>query len=103
MKWTLANFYLQIIIAYICLFVVLMRMIKIAYAQVYEKVKCKVILLFVCITLILAFRWFIYLCLQFSWMQLRIENLLSEIPFYVSELAISTCYIIFLAKMYDRE
>ena len=63
MKWTLANLYLQIIIAYICLFVILMTMIKIAYPQVYEKVKCKVILLFVGITFILAFRWFVYLCL----------------------------------------
>lgn len=35
-------------------------------------------------------------------MKLQLENLLSEIPFYISELAISTFYIFFLIKMYDR-
>jgi hypothetical protein len=51
----------------------------------------------------MAFRWFIYMCCQFSWIGFELENLLSEVPFYISELAISSCYIFFLTKAYDVE
>ena len=51
----------------------------------------------------MTFRYVIYLCLQFSWISvLKIENLTGEIPFYVSELAASSCFIGFLTKVYDQ-
>lgn len=90
-------------VAYIGLFIVLMAMIKVAYGQVYERVKLKVSLLFTCLVLIMAFRWFIYLCLQFSWIGFDLENVISEIPFYVSELLITSGYIFFLTKVYDSK
>lgn len=101
MKWALANIYLAIVVAYLCLFVLLMAMIKRSYKQVYEQVKCKVILLFSGLIFVMAFRWFYYLCLQFNWIGFNLEDLLNEVPFYVSELLISTAYIVFLSKVYD--
>ena len=101
MKWALANIYLQIIIAYLCLFIILMAMIKMTYSEVYQQVKWKVILLFSGLILVMAFRWFYYLCLQFSWIGFDLENLVSEVPFYVSEILISSAYIVFLSKVYD--
>lgn len=80
-----------------------MSMIKMAYPQIYQLNKCKVFFLFCGVLLIMSFRWVIYLCLQFSWIELlKIENLTGEIPFYVSELAISSCFIGFLTKVYDQ-
>ena len=66
-------------------------------------VKLKVTLLFTGLILIMAFRWFIYLCLQFSWIGLHMERVISEIPFYVSEIVISFGYIYFLTKVYDQK
>lgn len=103
MKWITANIYLQIIIAYVFLFFILMSMIKMAYPQIYQLNKCKVVLLFCGVLLIMSFRWIIYLCLQFSWIEIiQIEKPSGEIPFYVSELAISSCFIGFLTKVYDQ-
>lgn len=101
MKYALANIYLAIVVAYLCLFVLLMAMIKRSYKQVYEQVKCKVILLFSGLIFVMTFRWFYYLCLQFNWIGFNLEDLLNEVPFYVSELLISTAYIVFLSKVYD--
>lgn len=63
MKWITANIYLQIIIAYVFLFFILMSMIKMAYPQIYQLNKWKVVLLFCGVLLIMSFRWIIYLCL----------------------------------------
>jgi hypothetical protein len=101
MKWILADIYLFIVLAFLCLFIILMAIVKIAYPTVYDQVKCKVILLFSGLIFVMAFRWFYYLCLQFSWIGFNLENLISEVPFYVSEILISSAFIVFLLKVYD--
>lgn len=100
----MAVFYFILIVAYVILFVVLMKMIRLAYIQVYEQVKCKVFLLFSLFICIMIFRWIIYLCLQFAWVKIiTIEKLSGEIPFYISEILLSTMFIYFLTKVYDQE
>lgn len=52
----------------------------------------------------MIFRWIIYLLLQFDLVkEIKQESLSGEIPFYISEILLSTMFIYFLTKVYDQE
>lgn len=65
--------------------------------------KVKVRLLFTGLILLMAFRWFIYMACEFEWFGFSLKDIISLVPFYISELAISSCYVVFLTKVYDTE
>ena len=53
---------------------------------------------------VVIFRFLYYLCLSFEaidWMVVTKEQ--SEVPFYISEIAIALCFMYFLVSLYARQ
>ena len=105
MKLTMAISYGINILAFIPLYVVVMVLLRLQFALLFQEIQVKSLVIFLAFLTIVIFRYIYYLCLSFvkvhiEWMD--IKQVHSEIPFYISEVAISICFMYFLVRLYTK-
>ena len=95
--------YMVTIIIFIPLFVVVMILLMRNFNELFTKVKMRASIFGTIFILVLIFRFLVYLILQFTvntW--LSVETIKGEIPFYVSEIFVSLCYMVFMISLYQK-
>ena len=101
-KGVMAFAYGVIFIAFIPLFIIFVRLLKTHFIEMYDRMKIKLYVTFVGFNLVLAFRYGVYILIQFTevaW--LNVESVRGEIPLYVSEIFISLCYMYIMVNLYQ--
>ena len=104
MQWIMSVAYGINILAFIPLFVVVMALLNRQFTSLFREIRLKVLLIFTAFLGVVIFRFLYYLCLSFEtidWMVVTKEE--SEIPFYISEIAIALCFMYFLVSLYTRQ
>ena len=101
MKGILAIEYGMTIIIFIPLFIWVMCLLMQNFKELFARVKMKASIFGAIFILVLIFRYINYLILQFtSTRWLNVETIKGEIPFYVSEIFVSLCYLKFMVSLY---
>lgn len=101
MAIVLSVIYGLIALAFIPLFLVVIKELKYAFPDLYEERKCRLSMMFLFFIVITLFRLAAYLCIQFETFQwLSIEDPRDEVPFYISELLLCVGYSILLIKAF---
>ena len=73
------------------------------FPDLYQKVRYKAIIFGSIFIGVLIFRYLVYIVLQFTdtrW--LKVESTKGEIPFYISEIFVSLCYLKFMVSLYQK-
>ena len=105
MKLIMAISYGINILAFVPLYAVVMVLLRVQFALLFQEIRFKSLFIFLSFLTIVVFRYIYYLCLSFvkvhiKWMD--IQQVHSEIPFYISEIAISICFMYFLVSLYTK-
>ena len=101
MKIVLAVEYGLTILIFIPLFIMVMCLLMKNFKDLFVRVKMKATIFGVIFISVLIFRYINYLILQFtSTRWLNVETIKGEIPFYVSEIFVSLCYLKFMVSLY---
>jgi hypothetical protein len=103
MSIVLGVVYGTVCIAYFPLFFTLVTRLQRAFPTMYQKLRRKVLYLLLLFIVLIVFRYSVYLILMFAQRQLKYAR--TYLPFYVSELVITSAYIKVLTEIYhvDQE
>ena len=103
-KITLSAVYGINILAFIPLFIIVMVLLHRQFISLFSEIKVKVLVIFIVFLAVTIFRFLCYMSLQFKYISfLEVEQVQSEIPFYISEIAIALCFMYFLVRLYTRQ
>ena len=93
-----------IFIVFFPLFIIFIRLLKLSFNDMYQRMKCKLYIAFTVFMIVLGFRFAAYNLIQFSnvsW--ISVETLRGEIPLYISEIFIAICYLKIMVSLYRKQ
>jgi hypothetical protein len=105
LDWIILSIYTVVTFAFLPLFAALLSLLQISLPEIYNRIKCQLITIFMIFISFLGTRLYLYADLKFIRVYFKTTTIYSVIPFYITELVIvlSLSYVLYVSGDMDRE